>query len=114
MFACLALPLMLVLFLTYSLSHMAFNAFSSTGSKIRQIKHMVAPAITTEESPKRYVRIYRIFREITYFFPCCCRSVVSHSSGTPGKSCTDGTAFLPACITDSDTFFLAQMNDRKL
>lgn len=46
--ACLALPLILVLFITYLLSSLAFNLFSSTGSKIKQ---MVSP---TTESPQRF------------------------------------------------------------
>lgn len=53
--ACLALPLMLVLFITYTLSSLAFNLFSTTSSKIRQIKHMVVPAIASEESPQKYL-----------------------------------------------------------
>lgn len=48
------------------------------------------------------------------------RSAIVHGVSTPGKSCTDGTAFLPACITESDSFLeatvlrRAQMNDKKL
>lgn len=77
--ACLALPLILVLFITYSLSSLAFNLFSTTSSKL---KHMVVPG---SESSHRHV---------------IARSPM-------GKSCTDGSAFLPACITESDSFLEA-------
>nr|CAH0100439.1 unnamed protein product [Daphnia galeata] len=102
---CLALPLMLLVFITYTLSSMAFNLFNSTSSRFRS-PMVISPSSTIiEESPSK-------------------RSVVSHGSSTPGKSCTDGIwnmeEYLPACVTESDSFLeatvlrRAQMNVKKI
>lgn len=89
--ACLALPVILVLFVTYTLSTFAFNLFSNTSTKIKQM-------VVTSDSPNG--------------------SIASRSPIV--KSCTvDGSAFLPACITDSDSCLeetvlrRAQMNPNK-
>lgn len=84
---------------------------------------MVVPAIESEESPKKYLVCLNSLLSVDDYliaYSVILRSPVVHGSSTPGKSCTDGTAFLPACITESDSFLeatvlrRAQMNDKKL
>ncbi|KAI9556914.1 hypothetical protein GHT06_016708 [Daphnia sinensis] len=102
---CLALPLMLFVFVTYTLSSIAFNLFNGTSSKLRSHIVAVSPSSAMSESPSK-------------------RSLLSQGSSTPGKSCTDGIwnmgEYLPACVTESDSFLeatvlrRAQMNDKKI
>ncbi|KAK4015251.1 hypothetical protein OUZ56_030234 [Daphnia magna] len=102
---CLALPLMLFVFITYTLSSIAFNLFNSTSSKLRSHIVTVSPSSAISESPSK-------------------RSLLNQGSSTPGKSCTDGIwnmgEYLPACVTESDSFLeatvlrRAQMNEKRI